>query len=81
MDNNVVTLVDVYVPPNSDKGFLKLLFEIMALENEGTLICAGDFNLILNAKLDTSNNKTNKNHLSKVASTSLTELGMFDVWR
>lgn len=51
LDNHLVTLVNVYVPPNSDRTFLKLLFEIIAQENEGVLICAGDFNMILNAKL------------------------------
>ena len=81
LDNNLVTLVNVYVPPNSDKTFLKLLFEIIAQENEGILICAGDFNMILNAKLDTTNDKRSKTRLSKLVSTSLTELGMFDVWR
>lgn len=62
IDNNVVTLVNVYVPPSSDKSFLKMLFETIALENEGILICAGDFNMILNAKFDTTNNKRNRTH-------------------
>ena len=39
LDNHLVTLVNVYVPPNSDRTFLKLLFEIIAQENEGILIC------------------------------------------
>lgn len=36
--------------------------------------------MILNAKLDTTNKKT-KTHLSKLVSTSLAKLEMFDVWR
>lgn len=70
LDNNLVSLVNVYAPPNSDGMFLKLLFEINTIETEGILICAGDFNLILNAKLDTTNNKRNKTHLSKLVRTS-----------
>lgn len=81
LDNNLVTLVNVYVPPNSDQAFLKSLFEIIALENEGILVCAGDFNMILNAKLDTTNKNRGKTRLSKIVNTSLNELGMFDVWR
>lgn len=63
LDDNPVTLVNVYVPPQSDQGFLKLLFEIINVENEGILICAGDFNMILNAKLDTTNKNRNKTRL------------------
>ena len=81
IDNNIVTLVNVYVPPGSDKTFLKSVFEIIVLENEGTLICAGDFNMVLNPKLDTTNAKRNKTQLSKLVNISLIELGMFDVWR
>lgn len=81
MDNNLATLVNVNVPPNSDQAFLKSLFEVIAMENEGILICAGDFHMILNAKLDTTNSNRRKTHLSKLVNTSLTELGMFDVWR
>ena len=58
--NNKVTLDNVYVPPGSDKTFLKSVFEIIVLENEGTLIWAGDFNMILNPKLDTTTAKRNK---------------------
>ena len=69
------------MPPGSDKTFLKSVFEIIVLENEGTLICAGHFNMILNPKLDTTNAKRNKTQLSKLVNISLIELGMFDVWR
>ena len=44
----------------SEKTFLKSVFEIIVLENEGTLIWAGDFNMILNPKLDTTTAKRNK---------------------
>lgn len=65
----------------TERMFLKLLFEIIAQDNEGILIRVGDFNMILNAKLDTTNDKRSKTHLSKLFNTSLAELGMFDVWR
>ena len=86
IENNVVTLINVYVPvlvhkSGTDKSFLQQLFETIALESEGTLVCAGDFNLILNAKLDSTNNKRIRTPLSRLVSTCLTELGMLDVWR
>lgn len=77
----MITLVNVYVPPSTDKSFLKLLFDIIALESDGILTCAGNFNMILNGKLDTAKNKRNKTQLSRLISTWLTEPWMFDVWR
>lgn len=81
LDNSLITLVNVYVPPNSDKMYIRLLFENIASETEGILICAGDFNLVLNTKLDTTNSRRSKTPLSSLVCTSLSELGMFDVWR
>lgn len=57
--SNVFTLVNVYVLSSSDEVFLRSLFGTIVLENEGTLICAEDFNMILNTKLDTTNNRRN----------------------
>uniref|UniRef100_A0A4W6EHY1 Endonuclease/exonuclease/phosphatase domain-containing protein n=1 Tax=Lates calcarifer TaxID=8187 RepID=A0A4W6EHY1_LATCA len=59
IDDNVVALINVYVPPNCNRAFLELLFEIIALESEGILICAGDFNMILNAKPNNTPYKLN----------------------
>lgn len=55
------------------------------MKNEGILVCAGDLNMILNDKLDTTN-KRSRIHLWKLVRTSLililtTNLGMFDFWR
>ena len=41
IENNVVTLINVYVPPGTDKSFLQQLFETIALESEETLLCWG----------------------------------------
>lgn len=50
---------------NTVKMSLKKVLELIATESQGTLICAGDFNTVLNAKWDTSNNKRNVSPLSK----------------
>lgn len=52
----MITLVNVYAPPESDKHFFKALFFISS-EAEGIMMCAGDFNVILDHKIDTTSKK------------------------
>lgn len=49
-----ITLVNVYTPPDSDKGLFISLLDTMAIECEGICICGGDFNLIMDHNLDTT---------------------------
>lgn len=51
------------------------------MEVKGILIFAGDFNIILNTKLDTTKSNRSKTCQLKPVNTSITELAMFDVWR
>ena len=81
IDNVLVTVVNVYAPPESNRMFFKQLFDIIVTESEGTLICCGDFNTILNYELDTTSKNKQKSHKSKDLNTLIKELGMFDVWR
>lgn len=39
----MVTLINVFSPPDSEKTFFETLFDIIALEMEGALICRGAF--------------------------------------
>lgn len=39
LENEMVTLVNVYAPPNSAKQFFKTLFDTIILQTEGILIC------------------------------------------
>jgi exonuclease III len=57
LDNEAVTLFNVYAPPGSNKSFFKKIFELMVKETQGTLILGGDFNIQLQPKLDTSNQR------------------------
>lgn len=59
--------------------FLKLCLQL--LESEGTMTCAGDFNVLLDHKIDTTSTRRSKTHLSKFMNVSLKEQGMVDVWR
>lgn len=77
----MVTLINVYALPESDKHFLKSLFAVIASESEGIVLCAGDFNVILDQRIDTTSTKRNKTHLTKIMNTYLKEQGLVDVWR
>ena len=41
----------------------------------------GDFNVILNQDIDTTNLKKNKNKRTKLINTVWDDMGFFDVWR
>lgn len=49
-----VTFLNVYVPPGSKFKFYQKVFDMISTETQGPLICGGDFNIILNSKMNTS---------------------------
>lgn len=81
IDNVVVTFANIYVPPESDRKFLKMLFDTIISVSEGILVCAGDWNTILNYSMDTTSFKKQKTGRSKDLNILIKEMGMYDVWR
>ena len=81
IDQREVTLFNIYAPPGSQISFFKKVFGLIALETYGTPICAGDFNVLLNPSLDTTNKNRKRNHNEKLINKALRELGLNDVWR
>ena len=53
IDNILVTFANIYAPPESDRKFFTSLFHILISESEGVLVCAGDWNTVLNHSIDT----------------------------
>lgn len=47
LGNQLVTLFNVYAPPECGKTFFEKTFDLINLESEGTLICGGDFNAVV----------------------------------
>lgn len=76
-----LSLFCVHLPPQSDQSIMKKVLEPISSESQGTEICAGDFNMVINGKLDTSNNKRNVSPLTKLLRKGLDEVGLLDVWR
>lgn len=81
IDQREVTLFNIYAPPGSQASFFKRVFDLMATETYGTLICAGDLNVLLNPSLDTTNRNRKRNPTEKLINKALRELGLSDVWR
>lgn len=52
LENEMVTLVNVYAPPKSAKQFFKTLFDTIILQTDGILICGREFNIVMNSNLD-----------------------------
>jgi len=71
LENEMVTLVNVYAPPNSAKKFFKTLFDTMILEMDGVLICGGEFNMLMNRNLDTTNKNKHTNHVTRMVKRTL----------
>ena len=77
----VFTLVNVYIPPESDLKFLSHLFDKILSMSEGILVCAGDWNTVLNHSLDTTSNRLHKLNISKNMRNLIKDNGLFEVWR
>ena len=86
IDTVTYTMVNIYAPNNqADRNiFFKQLLENITEHAEGTIILAGDYNEILDPKID---RKTRSNQIPKKtkASNSLGNLnrekGLIDIWR
>lgn len=73
LEGEVVTLVNVYAPPGSDRGFYRQMFDLM--------ITGGHLNQRLNSQLDSSAGGIQKSAISKKIKDLMAELGVVDVWR
>lgn len=82
IDGNLVTFMNVYVPPGSDLSFYQKIISILVTETEGFLICGGDLNIRLRPELDSSNGKIpDSSTLHVNVRTLFEEIGLIDIWR
>lgn len=51
------------------------------MENEGILISGGEFNIVMNHRLDTTSKINDKRNLEKFVKLSLKEMRLIDIWR
>lgn len=81
MENVIVTFVNVYAPPESNRSFFKRVFELIITESEGILVCSGDWNTVLDYQLDTTSRSRHGFPKSKDLNKLIREAGLVDVWR
>ncbi len=82
VEGTLVTILNVYAPPGSKCSLFKSLINLIASESQGIFICGGDFNVLLDPKLDSSNTSTQLvSPLRKLINTMIKEIGLIDVWR
>lgn len=81
IDQKDVTLLNVYAPPGSKTSFYKKVFDLAITQPHGSVICAGDFNLLLNPRTDTTNKGRKRTPIEKRVRRILSEIGLMDVWR
>ena len=80
IDQKDVTLFNIYAPPGSKMPFFRKIFELVASETRGTLLMAGDLN-ILRHSYDSSNKQRKRTPIEKRINKMLVDLGLIDVWR
>lgn len=81
IDQKEVTIFNVYALPGSNITVFRRIFELITSQTYGTLICAGEFNILLNPSLDTTNRIRRRNLIEKRINKVLKDLGLIDVWR
>lgn len=76
-----ITLVNVYGPNFGDPLFFENIFKIIPDFVHTLVIIAGDYNCVLNAKLDTHPSQTTKSKSASVLSNYMQKLNLIESWR
>lgn len=77
-----ITIVNIYAPNEDCPLFFKKIAALVADKSEGILLIGGDFNCILNTKLDRSPVIAKPpSKMSKEMINIMKEMGLVDVWR
>ena len=82
IDNNRMTLVNLYGPNNDEPTFYQNLQKLIIQQGNRHMLLVGDWNLLLDPPLDGHNYKhiNNPNARQEVLK-MMTELNLYDVWR
>ena len=81
LDSIEVTLLNVYRPPGQNRTLINRIFDLIAAEVSGVLICGGDWNAQLHPTLDSSNPTKKINSESLYIKKMIKRIGLIDVWR
>lgn len=81
IDNEVLTLINVYKPPEQGSDLISKIIDFISVEAKGIMVMGGgNLNLVMNSKLDC---QRNVKHKAEKAAQILqrAEIGLIDVWR
>ncbi len=81
LDSKEVTLLNIYRPPGQDRTLIDRIFDLIATEVSGVLICGGDWNAQLHPTLDSLNPTKKMNSESLYIKKMIKRIGLIDVWR
>lgn len=82
INQQCITLVNVYNPPGTGDEMLQKVLHLVMMEVKGIMIMGGDFNLVLNRKIDTQSKSKHKAvKAAAVLKKAEMEMGILDVWR
>lgn len=77
-----ITIMNLYAPNEDNPTFFKGIASLLAEHSKGIIIVGGDFNCVINRKIDKrpleSRDQTSK---SKSLRSAMVELGLVDIWR
>ncbi len=81
LDSKEVTTLNIYSPPGQDRTLTDRIFDLIATEVSGVLICGGDWNVRLHPTLGSSNPTKKMNSESLYIKKMINGIGLIDVWR
>lgn len=82
INNKEITLINIYGPNDDDMAVFKKLEEYIIDNQEKTVIVGGDFNTVLNEKLDKRNGRVNTHKLCRNQIRHIIDtFNLIDIWR
>ena len=82
IDNKEFLLINIYGPNNDDSIFFTVLENFLCENNGKNIILGGDFNTIMDCKLDRKNGNADSHKRSRQRITNMMNTcNLFDVWR
>ena len=82
INDKEINLINIYGPNNDDVNFFAHLEKYLKENDEKTFIIGGDFNTVLNEKIDKSNGRIDKQkRFRTVINNIIDAYSLTDIWR
>uniref|UniRef100_A0A671TPP2 Reverse transcriptase domain-containing protein n=1 Tax=Sparus aurata TaxID=8175 RepID=A0A671TPP2_SPAAU len=77
-----ISFLNTYYPPDTGPELMVQLIDLLVTKTKGVVIMAGDLNLVMNSKLDSSSTKVHRAEKNaSLLRKACSELGLVDIWR